>query len=524
MKRVIILILAVAIVMAGCNPMEAIAPNPTAQPSPVPIAGGFLNLPVYDFDTWNPLLTQSESVMQVDSLIYEGLMKIGTDLSAQPCLAENASISADGLTYTFSLRRGISWHDGTPFTARDVDYTVRTITAKDSASVYLKNFENVASSRTSGQYTYVITLKAPMSGFLELMDFPIIKENTNDIDQAKTYLPMGTGPYKYASGGMSKVVKFKANGSYWTGKPANIDEITVKILPDRSALTYAFEAREIEAAALRAQDLMSYAPKDNAKMVTYDNNNMAFLGINTDHRVLNSAAVRRAVQAAVDREEIVKNILFGHAAAATLPVAPSSWLYNDQLVPAAQDTERARELLEADGWMAGEDGIRVRQTAEGAVILGFTILVNDDNPRRLAIAEEIRKDLAAMGIAVSVQAVEYEEYKKKVEDKQYDLYLGEIELPRPYDLSEFVGQDARYCVYASEEIDALLAQLRATTSQESRKSASDALLSAFANAAPIVTLYFGQDALMYSGKVKGEVHPVHMNVYANLTEWYANET
>lgn len=524
MKRVALLILAACVLLAGCNPMEAIVPSPTSQPPSVPIAGGFLNLPVYSFDTWNPLLTQSESVMQIDSLVYEGLMKTGADLSAQPCLAESVSVSPDGLTYTFSLRQDVSWHDGTPFTARDVDYTVRTITAAGSESVYLKNFEHVAGFRASGQYTYIITLAEPMSGFLELCDFPIVKENTAGADEAKTYLPMGTGPYKYSSGGMSKVVRFKANGSYWTGKPANIDELVVKILPDRDALTYSFEAREIEAAPLSAQDLMTYAPKDDAQTAAYDNRLMTFLGINTTHQVLGSAAVRRAIQSAVDREEMVKNILFGHASAAALPVMPSSWLYNAQILSTAQDTARAQELLEADGWTTGEDGIRLKQTPDGAIILGFTILVNEENTRRVAIAEEIKKQLSGIGMNVSVETASFDEYQIRVGSGQYDMFLGEVELPETGELSDFIGENARYCVYQSEELSGLMAQLQNATTQDARKSASDALLSAFANAAPIVTLYFGQDTLMYAGKVKGEVRPVCGNVYANLPEWYANET
>lgn len=523
LKKALFFILALAVVLSGCDPMEAIKPSPTVTPSAIPAAGGFINLPVCDFDTWNPLLTKSESVMQVDSLVYEGLMKTGADLSVQPCLAQSVSVSADGLSYTFSLRQDISWHDGSELTARDVDYTVRTITAKDSGSVYQKNLEHVASSRVTDRYTYVITLKEPMSGFLDLATFPIIKENTSSADEINTYLPMGTGPYKYASGGMSKVVKFKANGSYWTGKPANVDEIVVKILPDQQALTYAFEAREIDATVLEAQDLMTYAPKASAQMAQYTDNDMSFLGINSSGPVLGSGAVRRAISAAIDREELVKDIMFSHAQAAALPVNPSSWLYDAQRASVARDAARAVEWLEADGWIAGADGIRTKQTSDGAVILKFTILVNEDNVRRTAIAQSIKKYLADIGMDVTIQLVEYAQYQKKIADADYDMFLGEVELPRTGELGDFAGKDARYSVFKSEELDNLLLQVRMATSAEQRKEAFRKLSGAFADNMPIVTLFFGRDALMYSGKIKGEVRPVYGGIYSNLMEWYANE-
>ncbi len=519
MKRLAVLVLAAIIFLAGCNPMDTIqSPLQTHMPSGVPVPGGSLSLPVYDFDTWNPIATKSSSVVQINTLIYEGLMKTSQDLSAEPCLAEGYSVSADGLEYTFFLRKGVVWHDGSRFSAQDVNYTLQSIMAGDG--IYKKALENVASGRAADNNTYVVTLKEPMSGFLALADFPIIKSGSIGADPAASYMPMGTGPYKYSGAASSKIVRLLANGSWWTGTAANINEIVVKILPDRKSVPYAFEAREADAFTANVDDLFSYNPRGNAVMVPYTNNNLTFLGINSLDGVLSSVAVRKAVSAAVDRDNLVKNVMFDHAVASDIPVNPSSWLCGGRTAE-PRDIEKSRQYLQADGWHAGDDGILMKKIGEKTQKLSFTILVNNDNQRRIAAANEIKKNLEEVGMSIIVQTAPFEDYEKRVASKDYAAFLGETTLPETCELSAFAGKDAAFAAYQSEQMDSLFTAARAAVAKQDIKDCYASLISAFTEEAPAVPLYFACDALVYNTRIKGDVKPVFGNAYANLAQWYA---
>lgn len=521
MKRIGVFVVALALFLAGCSPMDVIMPPAgTEEPSAVPVPGGSLSLPVYHFDTWNPILTKSVSVSRVSTLIFEGLMRTGEGLTPEPCLAEGYSISSDGLVYTFFLRRDVTWHDGGRFRAQDVDYTVKTILASDS--IYKKDLDNVSSGRVVDDYTYSIVLKNPMPGFISLADFPIIKAGTMAQEDLASYVPVGTGPYKYLEGS-SKIIKLIANGSWWTGVAANINEIVVKILPDRESVAYAFDAREIEVFNATAGDLMSYNPKGNALIAPYTNNNLTFLGINSSGAVLGSGAVRRAISAAVDRDRLVKDIMFGHAIQSNIPINPESWLYPPDTPASGIDIEKAMQYLQADGWEAGGDGVMAKKGQAEPVQLSFSILVNEDNARRVAAAESIKKDLEQIGMNVTVQAVPFDEYERKVLSGDYEMFIGEVKIPKNYDLSMFAGKDAAFSVYQSENIEQLLESVRSAINKEDIKNSYDKLMQAFINEVPIVSLFFGRDALVYHSKLKGEIKPVCGNVYKNLASWYITE-
>ena len=143
-KRVYMAALALILILCSCSSQQqGAAPSATAQPS---AAEGSLSVGVYNFDTYNPIATQSQSVTQVSALIYDGLMRKKGDYTMVPCLAQSYSVSDSGLVYTFNLRRDAAWHDGGGFDAYDVDYTVKMIQELEN-SPYKDRLANVSNTR-----------------------------------------------------------------------------------------------------------------------------------------------------------------------------------------------------------------------------------------------------------------------------------------------------------------------------------------------------------------------------------------
>ncbi len=513
-KRVYMAALALILILCSCSSQQqGASPSATAQPS---AAEGSLSVGVYNFDTYNPIATQSQSVTQVSALIYDGLMRKKGDYTMVPCLAQSYSVSDSGLVYTFNLRRDAAWHDGGGFDAYDVDYTVKMIQELEN-SPYKDRLANVSNTRRADKYTYIITLKEANAGFINLMDFPIIKNGTDCKNGLKEYTPIGTGAYQYVPSTMSRTIRLVRNESYTAGDKPLIGEVLIKQVPDKNALTTALEVREVGAAAFTAQELMNYNPKGNLYSVSYPNNNLTFLGINTTAEGLSEAAVRRALSYAISRETIVKNILFGRGESVHVPSAPGSFVHKD-IYKLEESAQRAAELLAEAGYSAGADG--VMEKTEGGQALRFDLLVNSDNERRVAIANKIKDDLREIGVEVTVMSAPFSDYEARIQAGRYDMFLGEVKIGEDMDLSMFAGQNARYSVYSSERIENLLKNCKAAVSQEGFLRAYQELEEAFLEEMPIISLLMGTDALMLNSTVQGVETPAAGNVFANTAKWY----
>lgn len=515
MKRICAAVLILILTLCACSGQQQ-GDEPGVTPAPAATEGGTLSVGVYNFDTYNPIATQSQSMTQVSAFIYDGLMRKNSDYTMSPCLAESYTVSDNGLTYTFSLRQDVTWHDGSGFDANDVDYTIRMIQELDS-SPYKDRLANVSAARRADKYTYIITLREANAGFINLMDFPIIKNGTDCTEGLKEYIPVGTGAYQYTPSDMSRSLRLVRNENYTAGEKPLIEEVIIKQVPDKAALTTALEVREVSAVPFTAQELMNYNPRGNLYTVSYPNNNLTFLGINTTRTVLSDAGVRRALSYAIGREEIEQNIMFGRGESVHVPTAPNSYLYKD-IYRLEESADRAAELLTEAGYSAGADGVQVHGTSGEA--LRFNLLVNSDNERRTAIAEAIKTDLQRIGVEVTVEGVSFEEYQRRVNAGNYDMFLGEVKIGADLDLSMFAGQNARYSVYASERIDSLLWNCKNAVTQEAFAQTYQELEEAFLEEMPIISLLMGMDAMMLNDTVQGVETPAEGSVFAGAAGWY----
>ena len=180
-------------------------------------------------------INQQTPTNLVAAKIYQGLFVYGFDLKAVPCLAESWKMSADGLTYTFKLRRGVSWHDGRPFTAADVIFSYRDMLIQTHSRART-TMATVANYAAPDDHTVVIKLKQKFAPFINALDLPIMPKHLYEGKDFRTnpanQTPIGTGPFKFAEWRRGEYVRLVRNEKYYKPGLPYLDEIYFRVIPD----------------------------------------------------------------------------------------------------------------------------------------------------------------------------------------------------------------------------------------------------------------------------------------------------
>lgn len=503
-----------------------------------PVEGGVLRLFSTIPDTLNPILTANSYVHDFSELISEGLVKLDKTQKPVPELADKWDVSADGLTWTFYIKSGVEWHDGMPFTAEDVEFTFQTVLNSKVSSVYKKNLENVAAFAAVGRNVFKITLKTPNSFFAELMTFPIIcKHYFNGEDMLKTtrnLAPMGTGPYKFLSYDGRSMIKLILNDKWWkaasaasSGKKERVlpyvEEIDIMLYKKSKDTLNAFQTKDVDVTFIESRDFGKYDGRNDLVLKKYTSNNYDFLAMNLQKPVLNEKVVRQALAYAVNKVDLIKNVMPGEAVASDLPILPDTWLYNNDILYYQPSTAKAKALLKEDGWK--EDSVTGEFSKYGKP-LSFELLVNEDNDVRSKVAEELSRQLYKAGIKLNIVKVKWDDLIKKINTKQYDIALmgwrvhSTEDLSFGYSSAETGWDKMNISGYKNPEVDSYLKQILAENDDTRRKALFFNMRSIINDDVPYIGLYFYNNGVLISNKIRGEANPYLWKKYDGLANWY----
>jgi peptide/nickel transport system substrate-binding protein len=265
----------------------------------------------------------------------------------------------DGLSYTFTLKDGVKFHNGSPLTARDVKYTLDTLLASDSRKA-TPFFEGTGDSRqpyvagvdAPNPRTVIVRLNKPWLQLLpNLTPLPIIPEGSAAAQREK---PVGCGPFKFASYDKSQqVVELEANDNYWNGAP-KIRRLRVRVIADANTLQAEFKSGRVDLATalsnLSPDGFKTLGEDPNLKVEQFPGANIVYLNFNAENEVLKDARVRRAIAYAIDREAIVRDLLLGQGRVAHSILPENSWAYSPgQKYP--YDPEQAMKILDEAGYV-----------------------------------------------------------------------------------------------------------------------------------------------------------------------------
>ncbi len=410
--------------------------------------------------------------------LYDGLVRYQEgSLEVEPALAESWQISDDGKTYTFKLRKGVKFHDGTPFNAAAVKFNFDRMLEEDHP--YSDTgpfplaffFDAIVETKVIDEHTVQFKLDQPYAPLLSNLAYPTglivsptaVKQNKQNFGRQ----PVGTGPFKFAKWESNRLVALEKNPNYWDGAP-NLNALVFRPITDANTRVTEFLSGGIDLMVEVAPDNMDMFKQD-PMFTVYEQAgpHLWFLILNMKAGPFQDKRMRQAVNYAIDKQALVNDVLQGTASVATGPIpAAFDWAHNDELEPYPYDPEKAKKLIKAAGFDGAELTFYVTEGGSGML-----------NPIPMGTA--IQADLAAVGLDVTIETYEWNTFLGKVNpglkgkaDLAEMAWMTNDPDTLPYlalrsdAWPEYGGFNSGY--YANPKVDQLLQAARAETDRAKR--------------------------------------------------------
>jgi peptide/nickel transport system substrate-binding protein len=457
----------------------------------------------------------------VGALIFDGLVKKDEHFNLAPWLATSWE-QPDPLTWVFHLRDGVQFHDGKPLEAADVVWSIESLIdprltedTPGGALISAKSgsFAAVARAEASDRLTVVVHMRRPDAGLLFNLSnglFGVVPRGSGADLGAH---PIGSGPYRFVSQVQDKEVVLEEASHCWSPSPraGQIQRLQFNIVPD--AITSALELQKgsADAASNVLTPDMVHALRDSPQVETSSGpgSNVWYLNFNTQDPALRDKRVRQAIAFSINRPAILNALWRGHARLAATLLPPGHWAaaQESDLSQYPHDPARAAGLLEAAGYRAGADGVRLR----------LTIKISTDETARLT-ALAMQQQLAQAGIALTIRAAEFGTFYSDVTRGVFQMYIlkwvGSNEDPDifryMYSSASFPPKGANRGRYINPQVDALLAQAATETGnlndvQTRRRAEYVAVQKILADELPSVPLWYPDNEVMHSHRIEGVV-------------------
>ncbi len=386
---------------------------PAAWAQPKPRRGGRVIVGLSQEPTvFNPFKPHIEVDRGAHMCVFDSLWRLNDRGSFAPSLAveipsvEKGSISKDGLEYTFRLRRGVTWHDGAPFTAADVDFSWRWVMNPKFQAARRAGYDKITSLTTPDPYTVKIRLREPYAPMLALWsDTYIVPKhilgavadvNHNDFDEH----PVGTGPFKWVERVPGDHITLTANQKYH-GPGPYLDGVIFKYIPDLTVLYTRFATGAIDVTGIQGITVDHYDEAKRLKGVvlhTSPTNFVEYIWFNLGQPQLQDLAVREALYLTMDKKNYIQQIYYGVTQPSESFLAPSSWAFNPNLPKHEYSPEKAKAKLEEAGWELGPDGVRQKS----GVRLSFLNSTTAGNKVREQAQAFLQQNWKAIGVEMNI--------------------------------------------------------------------------------------------------------------------------
>lgn len=462
----------------------------------------------------NPLIPMSQADSDIAALVYSGLMRSLPDGSIVPDLASSYEISDDGTSYTFHMREGAEFHDGSPITSADVLFTIQKAQNPDIKSVHRADWEGVSISTPDSQ-TVIFKLPRAYAPFIQNTTMGILPQHLwaevtpEEFPFSPINMhPVGSGPYmisrvETSSTGSVTRVSLAPFKDYALGTPY-LRNISFVFFPNEDALVRAFNAGDVDAVAGISPEELDNIGRRDIQVITTPLPRIFGVFFNQGRAaVLADASVRRALDQAIVKERIVQMVLRGYGVAIESPVPPHVLSQgNAQVRPSLAATNTgytdeslaaARATLQKGGWKFNEETASWANSKKQE--LAFT-LATADTPELVSTANAVAAAWTALGVKVNVQVYPISELNTNViRPREYDAILfGEV-VGRELDLFAFWHSSQRndpglnLALYTNSKADTLLSQARATTKTEDREKLYKEFAEVVKSDVPAVFLY-----------------------------------
>lgn len=424
----------------------------------------------------NPVLAQDSASSDINSFVFNGLLKYDKDLILTGDLAESWEVKkGEKPEITFFLRKDVYWHDGTEFTAEDVKFTYDTIMDEKTNTVRRSDYELVETCEVLDKYTIRIIYKEPFSPGLETWGIGIIPKHlleNRDINTDKfNRHPIGTGPFKFVEWVSDEKIILQANDNYFEGRPY-LDQIIYRIIPETSLSEIELLTGGIDYYGVSPHQYERISKNPKFKVFRQPSFAYTYVGYNLKNDLFKDKRVRQALTHAINREEIVKFVLYGLGTITTGPYPNHMWYYNPDVKPFLYNPHVARELLEEAGWKDSDrDGILDKKDKP----FRFTLITNSGNDVRKDVGVLVQRHLKEIGIDVKLELYEWSVFLTDfINPKHFDACILGWSLgidPDAYQIwhSSQIETGFNFISYSNPEVDKLLVAGRMEYDREKRK-------------------------------------------------------
>jgi len=515
----------------------------------IPIAGGTLIEGIIGTPRFvNPVLAVTRADLDMSSLLYSGLLKINPNGELVPHLAESITQSDDGTVYNIVVRNDIRFHDGTPLTARDIAFTIALVQDATLKSPLRGNWVDIVVEEIS-EYELNIVLEEPYAPFIEnltlgilprhiwgelpIEQIPFSERNTN---------PIGSGTFMIKTIERNKsgiIASYTLSRFTMAPEPANIATIKALFYQSEGDLIDGYTKNEFHSSTYLPQSITRnlLETKPDTQVIELSLPRIFAIFINQNRTpALRDIGARRALSTAINRDAIVKEILYNYGVPTTHPLpanhfavqSNSSTTEVETIIPAH---ERAANILQETGWKKNDGGVWEKRIGSEVVALQVT-LRTANNALFEQVAQAVVKDWRAVGIDVQIEQFEQTDLLQNViRPREYQALLFGIEMGRSIDLYPFWHSSQRedpglnIAQYANIEVDRLLNNARTTTNTTIQEQSTNQAVAIIANEYPAIFLFtptttYVTPTSVHTTSIRDISRPHER--FMNISQWHMN--
>lgn len=433
--------------------------------------------------------------------IYEGLYKFDYEGNLNPCLATDVEISDDASVYTFTIRDGVKFHDGSDLDAADVVYSLKRaaglLDGQDGVAL-VSELDSISDVTALSDGRVQVTLEASSYELLSCFTTGIIPENYDNCQAA----PVGTGPFKFDSYTPGQSVILVKNDNYWVHDLPYLDKVTFKVCADMDAGLTELANGSIDIFPYLTPDRSNQLDETKYNVLSNGSNMVQIFALNNAVEPLNDLRVRQAINYAINRKDVISVTMDGASVELTTAMSPAMGSYYDTSLDGTfdQDIEKAKALMAEAGY---ENGFDLTCTVPSS----YLIHVNT--------AVELASELKAIGINMEIKQVDWATWLDSVyAGRQYETTVIALTSDyAPYDvLSRYAStSDGNFINYSNSEVDKLLAQIPLTADVNERTALYHQVLGLLTNDACSVYLQDPATITAVSTRLEGyHVYPMYV--------------
>ncbi|ADG91955.1 extracellular solute-binding protein family 5 [Arcobacter nitrofigilis DSM 7299] len=466
----------------------------------------------------NTILANDSASSEISGWIFNGLFKYDKNGQVTTDLASSYKF-IDSTHLVINLKKNVLWQDGKKFTADDVIFTYEKINDPKVFTTIKSYFKEVKSLSKINNYTVEVVYKKPYFKALEIWMFGIIpkhilKDEKDLMTSSFNKHPIGTGPYKIDGFKLGSDIRLYAFDKYFEGRP-KIDELNFKFLPDANTSFLYLKQGKLDLGGLSPLQIDRQIDKEFEKhyqiiekpAFSYD-----YLGFNLKKKKFQDIRVRRALSLAINREEIIDILFFGHGKVCNGPFLPGTFAYDDTIKPIKQNIKEAKRLLKLAGYDENHP-------------LSFEVITNTGNDIRINATQIIQYQLAKIGVKMKIRVMEWQAFLNTVvHPKNFEaIVLGWnlALMPDAYPLwhSESMKKGGFNLVsYSNKEVDELIVKGATTIDKKKLSKIYKKIFRIIAHDTPYLFLYIPNSITVVSKKIKN-IEPSFIGITHNQKDW-----